>query len=184
MNDEADVVEMVNAIRLGVEMTGTDLEVYEQELLRAAEKEPWSFAGATGYCQDIEDLHALHAVNVTLAQVVRFVQVGAKALGWRDVTVGKGDDASDTKVAVRRGLPYVMEESELRIDPETHQITLRTWCEVGGSCESPPEYVCQELGTWDLQTLRPSTVAASVLGALAKQAAHEAIEYWLEEANL
>ncbi|MFC1531485.1 hypothetical protein ACFL5T_04500 [Gemmatimonadota bacterium] len=90
MNDEVDVLGMVNAIRAGAELTGTNLDSYERELLRAAEKEPWSFGRDTGYCQDIEDLHALHGVDVTLAQVISFVQVGAKALGWRDVTVGGG----------------------------------------------------------------------------------------------
>ena len=184
MNDEADVLSMVNAIRVGAELTGTTLETYEQELLQAAEKEPWSIALDTGYCQDIEDLHALHAVDVKLARVASFVQVGAKALGWQDVSVGRALAASACKVAFRPGLPYATGESELEIDPETRQITLRTWCEVGGACESPPAYFCQELGTWDLRTARASTVAASILGAVAKQAAHEAIQCCLEEAEL
>ena len=184
MNDEVDVLGMVNAIRAGAELTGTNLDSYEQELLRAAEKEPWSFGRDTGYCQDIEDLHALHGVDVTLAQVISFVQVGAKALGWRDVTVGGGRDCSASKVSIRPGLPYVTGKSELEIDSETRQITLRTWCEVVSACESPPAYLCRELGTWDLTASRASTVAASVLGALAKQAAHEAIQYCLERAEL
>lgn len=165
--------------------TGAVIEVWRVEDLPGSpntwEKEPWSFGRDTGYCQDIEDLHALHAVNVTLAQVVSFVQVGAKALGWRDVTVGGGHDASASKVAIRPGLPYVTGKSELEIEPETCQITLRTWCEAVGACDSPPAYLC--LGTWDLTASRASTVAANVLGALAKQAAGEAIQYCLEEAE-
>ncbi len=184
MNNEADVLSMVNAIRVGAELTGTTLETYEQELLRAAEKEPWSVALDTGYCQDIEGLHALHAVDVKLASVASFVQVGAKALGWQDVSVRRALAASSHKVAIRPGLPYVTGESELEIDPESSQITLRTWCEVGGACESPPAYLCQELGTWDLRASSASTVAASILGAVAKQAAHEAIQYCLDEAKL
>jgi len=81
MNNEADVLSMVNAIRVGAELTGTTLETYEQELLQAAEKEPWSVALDTGYCQDIEDLHALHAVDVKLARVASFVQVGCQGSG-------------------------------------------------------------------------------------------------------
>lgn len=81
-------------------------------------------------------------------------------------------------------MPYVTGESELEIDSETRQITLRTWCEVVSACESPPAYLCRELGTWDLTASRASAVAASVLGALASQAANEAIQYCLEEAEL
>ena len=180
MSNEEDVLSMVNAIRVGVELTGTNLDSYEQELLRAAEKDPWCFGGDTAYCQDIEGLHALHAVDATLARVVSFVQVGAKALGWREVAVVRKRNASAFEVSIRPGLPYMTDRSELGIDPETCQLTLRTWCEVGGSRESPPEYLCRELGTWDPKTSRSSMVAASVLGALAKQAAHEAIQYCLE----
>jgi len=173
-----DVLSLANASRVSSGLTGTDLNIYEQELLGPAGK------GDTGYCQDIEVIDALHGVDVRLARVARSVQVGAKALGWRDVSVGRGHDASAYRVAFRPFLPYLRGESRLTIAPETGQITLYTWCKVGGGCESPSEYLCRELGTWNLRTSGDATVAASILGAVAKQAAHDAIQSCREDAGL
>lgn len=154
-----------------------DVAVLEQQLLGAAEK------GDTAHYQDSEDNHALHGVDARLARVARSVQVGARALGWRDVSVGRGHDGSAYKVAIRPFLPYLRGESKLTIAPETSQVTLHTWCKVAGGCESSSEFLCRELGTWDLRTSGAGTVAASILGAVAKQAAREAIQYCLEEAE-
>jgi len=105
------------------------------------------------------------------------IRVGAKALGWQDVTVGRRHHTSPYKVAIRPMLPYLRGESKLTLDPETSQLTLYTWYKVIGNGDVTHAYLCREIGTWDLSTSRASTVAASILGAVAKQAAHDAIQY-------
>lgn len=158
MKYEADVLSLANSIRVGAEPTGANLE-------------------DTGNSKGIEDLHALHGVDVRLARVASALQVGAKALGWQDVSAGGGHNASPYKVAIRPMLPYLRGESKLRMDPETRQITLYTWCKAIATCDVTHAYRCRKIGTWDLNTSRASTIAASILGAVATQAAHDAIQH-------